>query len=139
LRLEPRAPLWHPRWASGSVTVIQRFGGGLNLNVHFHTLLLDGVFFEGQDGALEFRPLPPPTDDEVGRVLARIAARVQRLLASFQRLPDETPMGLRRGGDGDSGDGRVGKDITDGGRVPCTRELLGQFVERFGAGVAHGG
>jgi hypothetical protein len=56
---------------SGSVTVIQRFGGGLNLNVHFHTLLLDGVFFEGQEGAIEFRPLPPPTDDEVGGVLAR--------------------------------------------------------------------
>ncbi len=65
---------------SGSVTVIQRFGGGLNLNVHFHTLLLDGVFFEGQEGALEFRPLPPPTDYEVGGVLARVAARVQRLL-----------------------------------------------------------
>src|SRR2546425_2990356 len=65
---------------SGSVTVIQRFGGGLNLNVHFHTLLFDGVFFEGSEGALEFRPLPPPTDDEVGGVLARIAARVQRLL-----------------------------------------------------------
>ena len=62
------------------MTVIQRFGGGLNLNVHFHTLLLDGVFFEGPDGALEFRPLPPPTDDEVGGVLARIVARVQRLL-----------------------------------------------------------
>jgi Transposase zinc-binding domain/Putative transposase len=30
---------------SGSVTVIQRFGGGLNLNVHYHTLLFDGVFF----------------------------------------------------------------------------------------------
>ena len=26
------------------MTVIQRFGGGLNLNVHFHTLVLDGVF-----------------------------------------------------------------------------------------------
>jgi hypothetical protein len=38
------------------------------------------VFFEGQAGALEFRPLPPPTDDGVGGVLARIAARVQRLL-----------------------------------------------------------
>jgi hypothetical protein len=23
------------------------------------------LFFEGQDGAIEFRPLPPPTDDEV--------------------------------------------------------------------------
>jgi hypothetical protein len=74
---------------SGSVTVIQRFGGGLNLNVHFHTLLLDGVFFEGQEGALEFRPLPPPTDDEVGGVLARIAARVQRLLRRRGRDPWE--------------------------------------------------
>jgi hypothetical protein len=26
------------------VTVIQRFGSGVNLNVHFHTLVLDGVF-----------------------------------------------------------------------------------------------
>jgi hypothetical protein len=67
---------------SGSVTVIQRFGGGLNLNVHFHTLLFDGVFCaESAQGALEFRPLPPPTDEEVGVVLARTAARVQRLLA----------------------------------------------------------
>ena len=52
----------------------------LLLNLHFHTLLFDGVFFEGPEGALEFRPLPPPTDDEVGVVLARIAARVLRLL-----------------------------------------------------------
>jgi len=66
---------------SGSVTVIQRFGGGLNLNVHYHTLLFDGVFYaDGATGALDFRPLPPPTDEEVGVVLARIAARVQRLL-----------------------------------------------------------
>ena len=66
---------------SGSVTVIQRFGGGLNLNIHFHTLLVDGVFFaEGDGDTLGFRPLPPPTDEEVGVVLARIAARVQRLL-----------------------------------------------------------
>ena len=67
---------------SGSVTVIQRFGGGLNLNIHFHTLLFDGVFFEGKAdaGPLAFRPLPPPTDEEVGVVLGRIVARVQRLL-----------------------------------------------------------
>ena len=66
---------------SGSVTVIQRFGGGLNLNIHFHTLLFDGVFVaEGDGDTLGFQPLPPPTDEEVGVVLARIAARVQRLL-----------------------------------------------------------
>lgn len=63
------------------MTVIQRFGGGLNLNVHYHTLLFGGVFFaDGANGALGFRPLPPPTDEEVGVVLARIATRVQRLL-----------------------------------------------------------
>jgi hypothetical protein len=57
---------------SGCMTVIQRFGGGLNLNVHFHTLVLDGVFTEGEGGALRFRPRPPPTDEEVGGVLATI-------------------------------------------------------------------
>ncbi len=29
---------------SGSVTVVQRFGWALNLNVHFHVLMLDGVY-----------------------------------------------------------------------------------------------
>jgi hypothetical protein len=44
-------------------------------------LVFDGVFFADRaTGALEFRPFPPPTDEEVGVVLARIAARVQRLL-----------------------------------------------------------
>jgi hypothetical protein len=42
---------------SGCVTVIQRFGSGLNLSLHFHTLLFDGVFFAGHaNGELDFRP-----------------------------------------------------------------------------------
>ena len=65
---------------SGAVTVIQRFGGGLQLNVHFHTLLLDGVFAEGEDGSLEFHAAEPPSDEEVARPLATIYRRVQRLL-----------------------------------------------------------
>jgi hypothetical protein len=77
---------------SGCVTVIQRFGGGLNLNLHFHTLLFDGVFFEGQEGALEFRSLPPPTEDDVGVVLARIAARVLRLLKRRGLDPGDTDL-----------------------------------------------
>ena len=65
---------------SGCVTVIQRFGGGLNLNVHFHTLVLSGVFTDGEGNTLRFRSLPPPTDEDVGAVLARIYTRVCRLL-----------------------------------------------------------
>jgi len=41
---------------SGSVTVIQRFGSGLQLNVHAHTLAVDGVFTEVADGTLSFHP-----------------------------------------------------------------------------------
>src|SRR5207253_4154699 len=59
----------------------QRFGGGLQLNVHFHTLLLDGVFAAGEDGSLEFHAAEPPSDEEVARLLATIYRRVQRLLA----------------------------------------------------------
>ena len=29
---------------SGAVAIIQRLGGGLNLNVHIHALVIDGVF-----------------------------------------------------------------------------------------------
>jgi len=79
---------------SGCVTVIQRFGGGLNLNIHFHTLVLDGVFTEGGGGTLPFRPLPPPTDGEVGAVLATIYVRVCRLLR--RQGFDETAADLSR-------------------------------------------
>ena len=50
------------------------------LNVDFHTLVLDGVFTEGEGDTLRFQPAPAPTDAEVGRVVATIAARVRRLL-----------------------------------------------------------
>src|SRR5438874_3707016 len=76
---------------SGAVTVIQRFGGGLQLNVHFHTLLLDGVFAEGEDGSLEFHAAEPPSDEEVARLLATIYRRVQRLLARRGLDVDDTP------------------------------------------------
>lgn len=41
---------------TGTVTVIQRFGSGLQLNVHFHTLVLDGVFSAARPGPLTFHP-----------------------------------------------------------------------------------
>src|SRR5437773_2223036 len=76
---------------SGAVTVIQRFGGGLQLNVHFPTLLLDGVFAEGEDGSLDFHAAEPPSDEEVARLLATIYRRVQRLLARRGLDVDDPP------------------------------------------------
>ena len=69
-----------PDGQSGTVTVVQRFGSGLELNVHFHALGLDGVFAPGADGTLRFHRLPPPSDADVARLVATIARRVERLL-----------------------------------------------------------
>ena len=43
---------------TGSVTLIQRFGSALNLNVHFHMLFLDGVYAEdeGRPSSVKFGP-----------------------------------------------------------------------------------
>ena len=56
----------------GAVTFIQRFGSALNLNIHFHTIALDGVYTYtlGQGQAPRTLPLPPPSAHEVARVLA---------------------------------------------------------------------
>ena len=64
----------------GAVTFVQRFGDALNLNVHFHALVLDGVYARGESGGPRFHPLPPPDGDEVARVARRIARRIVRLL-----------------------------------------------------------
>jgi Putative transposase len=36
---------------AGAVTLIQRFGSALNLNIHFHMLFLDGVYVGGVNGS----------------------------------------------------------------------------------------
>jgi hypothetical protein len=69
-----------PGGRTGSVTVMQRAGSGLNVNLHFHTLVLDGVFSDGAGGELAFHPAPAPSDAEVAAALATIRHRVQRLL-----------------------------------------------------------
>jgi hypothetical protein len=72
---------------AGAVTAIQRAGGMANLNVHFHSIIPDGVFVSSNAPDLDdpsppsFLPIAPPTDDEVESLLLRIARRVEALLA----------------------------------------------------------
>ncbi len=65
----------------GAVTFIQRFGSAMNLNLHFHTLALDGAYlYEPRPGRTpEFIELTPPTGDDVARVLIGTARRLRRL------------------------------------------------------------
>ena len=79
---------------TGTVTVIQRFGGALNLNVHFHTLAVDGVFVREPDGSLSFAAAKAPTDEEVEALLDVIRARILRLLVRRGLLSDEAGDGV---------------------------------------------
>ncbi len=42
---------------TGSLTVVQRFGSSLNLNVCFHVMAMDGVYAEHSDETMLFHPL----------------------------------------------------------------------------------
>ena len=78
---------------TGMVTALQRAGGALNVNLHFHTLVLDGVFTEEPEGALAFHPAPGPSDAEVAAVLATVRHRVRRLLVRRVLEPGDDAMG----------------------------------------------
>jgi hypothetical protein len=65
---------------TGAVTLIQRFGSALNLNVHFHLLVLDGVYRRDGEGRLVFVPVPAPSTDTLKQLVQRIAERVGRAL-----------------------------------------------------------
>ena len=81
LRRRAKSQWGAPRGQCGSVTFIQRFGSALNLNVHFHTLALDGVYTCDNGNTTRFLPLPPPSHDEIARVLAGTARRIARIVS----------------------------------------------------------
>lgn len=57
----------------GALIAVQRFGSSLNLNIHFHSLVLDGVYARDAFGTPTFFELPPPTLEDLNRVVARVA------------------------------------------------------------------
>ncbi|MGF1468571.1 MAG: transposase [Sandaracinaceae bacterium] len=102
----------------GTVTVLQRFGSALNLNLHFHILAVDGVCHRDAGGQLRFTRIAEPTDDEVADLADTIAARVRRLL-------------VQRG---------VWEDDLDGGRLQVDEPpALADLYEAAVRGVAASG
>ena len=65
--------------ATGAVTLIQRFGSALNLNVHFHALVLDGAYLVGTEPPV-FRRIEPPRQEELQALVERLAERIGRTL-----------------------------------------------------------
>jgi hypothetical protein len=75
----------------GAVTLIQRFGSALNLNIHFHMLFLDGVYIEPAHGnKVRFRWVKAPNRDELIKLTHTIAHRVGRYLERRGLLEHDT-------------------------------------------------
>jgi hypothetical protein len=75
-----RAGFSNKQSKTGAVTLIQRFGSALNLNIHFHMLFLDGVYVDGANGSTRFRWVRAPSGAELTKLAHRIAHRVGRFL-----------------------------------------------------------
>jgi len=75
LRRRARKRKLRGRLRSGSLTVVQRFGSSLNLNVHFHVIAMDGVYAEQPHGALLFHPLPAPSNEDIARLARAVRMR----------------------------------------------------------------
>lgn len=76
---------------TGAVTLIQRFGSALNLNIHFHMLFLDGVYFEPRHGDHpSFRRAKAPTSNELTKLTHTIAHHVGRYLEHRGLLERDT-------------------------------------------------
>ena len=66
---------------SGIVTLIQRFGSALNLNVHLHMIVIDGVY-TFDDDAMRFHSVKAPGSDDMKALLDRI---IRRTIAQLER------------------------------------------------------
>ena len=80
LRRRARQQWGIDRGQCGAVTFLQRFGDALNANVHFHSLVLDGVYEPKSGQWPRFFPLPAPDDAEVVGAAGQVARKLCRLL-----------------------------------------------------------
>jgi hypothetical protein len=66
----------------GAGTFLQRFGGALQLNLHYHVIFMEGVFLDRTAHGLtpRFVKGEPPSDADIAYVVQKISRRVIRTL-----------------------------------------------------------
>jgi hypothetical protein len=78
----------HMRSQCGAVTFVQRFGGSLNLNVHFHVVLMDGVFTRDDGARVHFHSAPAPSEEELLALATQTYTSAMRWLRRHGHLAD---------------------------------------------------
>ena len=124
---------------AGGVTFVQRFGSALNMNVHFHSVVMDGVFSVAGPTPVFFQ-LHGPTDEELGDIVEAAANIVIETLRKDGYLSEE-------GVETDRPDW-LDKDFADSAQLSAAvgasaamriafGERAGQKVRRIGRGFGY--
>ena len=77
---------------TGAITFVQKFGGALNANCHFHSITPDGLYVLTSAGDLCFVPLEPPSGEDVARLGRRVFRRLTKIATRYlaQREDEHT-------------------------------------------------
>jgi hypothetical protein len=78
------------RAKGGAVTAVQRFGSSINLHVHLHVLVLDGVFVRTGRAPPVFIGAPAPTAADLAKILVEVRDGVARWLAKHASATTST-------------------------------------------------
>ena len=86
----------------GAITFIQRSGSAMNAALHLHILAIDGVYSTPavEGAAPRLHALSGPSDEDVGRVVEKIAKRTVKLLRRHGYLDNEGEFVVRPDADG---------------------------------------
>ena len=72
---------------SGSVCCVQRFGGALNLNVHFHLLQIEGVYELKKTATAKFKKRKAPSGHDIKNLVMVIREAHRKNKALFRSTP----------------------------------------------------
>ena len=72
----------------GAVSFIHRFGASLNVHLHFHCVVVEGVFIADPGGNLQFQSIHNITDNDINEVQERVRLRVLKGFKRWKLLKD---------------------------------------------------
>ena len=93
----------------GGVSFIHRFGASLNVHLHFHCVVMEGLFLADEDNNLSYQAVKGLTQDDINEVQQRARVRILKAFKRWELLQDydvENMLGWQGGG-GFSVDGSV--------------------------------
>jgi len=113
--LRAHSPGSGPAARLGAVAFIHRFGSNLNAHLHFHCVLIDGVFESAPTGGIMFTAATWLDANAIADVQARVRRRLLPVVVRRGRLPgnDARAMGRWQHGGGCSVNGSVRIEATD--------------------------